>query len=80
MIARAWHCDGPECNVHTHAIPCPHPPVGWIVVDYGVGSQAPAERAGEFCGWECVMKHAATFPPPIVIPFDGFAEPEAGAE
>lgn len=33
-------------------------------------------RAGEqyaihFCGWDCLMKHAAKQPLPTVIPWDG---------
>lgn len=70
MIAREWHCDGPECDHHTHAIPQPNPPHGWYILDAGTGSQNAPARVGEFCSLDCVMKYAAQFDPPTVIYMD----------
>ncbi len=69
MIAREWHCDAPECDHWTHAIPQPNPPHGWYLIDAGTGSGTPAERVGEFCSMDCVLKYASTYEPMEVIPF-----------
>jgi hypothetical protein len=63
------HCEGPECDVHQHVGPdtmeAERLPVGWLrVTEYG-GSN---DREYAFCGSDCVMKWAAGFEPPIVIP------------
>jgi len=41
-------------------------PVGWLrVTDYGSGNK---DHETAVCGWDCLMKLAATVEPPEVIP------------
>lgn len=66
-VDRVLHCDGPDCNNRVQtADPPPYIPIGWIEVRQGLHA-GPITR--EFCDWECVMKYAATFPPPEIIPW-----------
>jgi hypothetical protein len=59
-IERIFYCDGPECERHSRT----------------TGSRAPlfltvTECAGpslHFCGWDCVLRHAAAKEPEMVIP------------
>ena len=58
----------PDCDTHAHIGPdkmgAGHLPPGWIrTTEYG--GLAPAEQA--FCGWDCLMKAAATIEPPETL-------------
>jgi len=58
-ISRTFYCDGPDCERHvqtTQALP----PVFLTL----------SERDGDdlhFCGWDCVLRRAATMEPETVI-------------
>lgn len=59
-IERIFHCDGPDCERYfrTTRLRTEH----FLVVTEGVGP------ALHFCGWDCVLRHAATKEPEQVIP------------
>lgn len=64
------HCEGPGCEVHQHVGPdtmrAARLPVGWLrVTEYGSGN---GDLDTAVCGWDCLMKFAASIEPPIVIP------------
>jgi len=59
-IERIFYCDGPECERHTRT--ASSRPTTFITVTEGTG------RSQHFCGWDCVLKQAATKPPAEVIP------------
>ena len=41
-------------------------PVGWVrVVEYG--DTGPSDTG--YCGWDCLLKRAALFEPPTIIPW-----------
>lgn len=59
-IEHVFYCDGPECERHVQtARSAPEP---FITLTEGTG------RSLHFCGWDCVLRHAATKPPAEVIP------------
>lgn len=57
-IERIFHCDGPECEryMRTMRTRTEH----FLVVSDGGTSL-------HFCGWDCVLRHAATKEPEQVI-------------
>ena len=59
-IRRVYYCDGPECRRHVETASASAAP--FITVTENTG------RSLHFCGWDCVLKHAATFPPAETIP------------
>lgn len=63
------HCEA-DCENHAHVGPdtmaADRLPVGWLRVTEFGGSTDPQEA---FCGWECLLKHAATYEPPTIIPW-----------
>jgi hypothetical protein len=65
------HCEGPECQTHQHVGADTMeagrlPGSGWLkVIEYGS-----SDREFAYCGWNCLMKAAAKFPPPEQIPWD----------
>jgi hypothetical protein len=62
-IDRIFYCDHEDCEVHVRtAARKPSEGAGFLTVT-GEG------RALHFCGWDCLMKHAAKVPPPEIIPF-----------
>lgn len=84
-IERTYYCDNPSCaadhpgdsETPLHACtatPPPYLPRGFIEVREG----GPSVPELYFCGWDCLMKYAAKFPPAEIIPFDGFGD--AGVE
>lgn len=59
-----WHCEAAECDTHqSSAAPPDIPPFGWIVVT----ERTYVERSYAVCGWDCVLKLAATVPPVEII-------------
>lgn len=65
-LARALYCEGPECERHTAPNPTPPPyiPGGFLEVRQ---SQPNDDRVWHFCGWDCVLRFAATQEPEEVI-------------
>jgi hypothetical protein len=60
-IERIYYCDGPECERHVRTA-AHRPAAGFVFVTEG-GSGGTLH----FCGWDCVLKYAATKPPEEVI-------------
>lgn len=60
-IERIFHCDGPDCEryVRTMRLRTEH----FLVVTMG-------GTATHFCGWDCVLRHAATKEPEQVTATD----------
>jgi hypothetical protein len=59
-IERIFFCDWHDCDSHVRTA-SPRP-VDFITVTEGAG------RSLHFCGWDCVLRHAAEKPPTEVIP------------
>lgn len=63
-IERVFHCDGPECDRRIR-IPTtrarPRPDTGLLTV---TGDGGPLH----FCGWDCVLRHAAQKEPETIVP------------
>jgi hypothetical protein len=59
-IERIFHCDWRECERHVQT--ASHRPTAFITLTEGTG------RSLHFCGWDCVLRHAAEKPPAEVIP------------
>jgi hypothetical protein len=58
-IERLFYCDGPDCNRHVQTRRAR--PELFLTV---------SERGGpalHFCGWDCVLRHAAAKEPAVVI-------------
>jgi len=72
-IERAYHCDGPDCEVHTRtATPPPYLPPGFLRVEEG----APDGREEyHFCTWDCAIRYGATRPPTETIAWDDVEGP-----
>jgi hypothetical protein len=60
-IERTYHCDGPECERHASTA-AQRMPVGFLRVS---SSDEPTRY---FCGWDCLLRFAATIEPEEVIP------------
>jgi hypothetical protein len=60
-IERVFYCDWRECDGHVRTA-SPRP-VSFITVTESAG------RSLHFCGWDCILKHAAEKPPAEVIAF-----------
>ena len=58
-IERTFYCDGPDCERYfrTRRLRTEH---FLVVTEQGVSLH--------FCGWDCVLRHAATKEPEQVIP------------
>ena len=65
-IERVFHCDGPECERFVRTLRL-RPEMFLTVSEHGGPNL-------HFCGWDCVLRHAATKEPEQVIagsgPFD----------
>lgn len=59
-VERTFHCDGPECERHVRTLK-PYPPMFLTVTHHSDGVEE------HFCGWDCVLRHAGTKEPEIVI-------------
>ncbi len=57
-IELIFHCDGPGCERHVQTCK-PLPPVFLTVLEDG--------QPSHFCGWDCVLRHAAAKEPETVI-------------
>lgn len=77
MIERIYHCDGPPhhendedtCSGHAHTLdPPPHMPYGMLRVSTNQGLTVTELH---FCGWDCLLRYAAKFPPPEIIGMTG---------
>lgn len=60
-VERIFHCDGPECDHHVRSR-LEQPPVFLTMT-----SREPDRVELHFCGWDCVLRHAATKEPETVI-------------
>jgi hypothetical protein len=58
MIERVFHCDRRDCEHHARTLKT-RPPVFLTVTGDG--------KPLHFCGWDCLLKHAAEFPPAEVV-------------
>ena len=73
-IRREFHCDGPDCErFHsTLSSQSEH----FITL---TGSMTIGGAALHFCGWDCLLRHAATKEPETIIPQGPLAEGEPDA-
>ena len=60
-VERIFRCDGPECERHVQTRQA-RPPMFLVVTPVGEAADL------HFCGWDCVLRHAATKEPETVIP------------
>jgi hypothetical protein len=58
-IERVFYCDGPECERHVRTV-ATRPASGLLTI---TGEGKPLH----FCGWDCVLRHAATKEPEKVV-------------
>jgi hypothetical protein len=64
MIERVYHCDWKDCYGHVSTIMAkPEHPGFLTVTETGSGT-----RPLHFCTWDCLLKYAAQFEPPTIIP------------
>lgn len=61
-IERIFYCDWRDCETHVRTASA-RPQASFLTVTESAG------RALHFCSWDCVLKHAAEFPPVETIPF-----------
>jgi hypothetical protein len=59
-VEKVFYCDGPECERHARTV-AKRPASGFVFVTEG------GSGALHFCGWDCVLKYAATKPPEEVV-------------
>lgn len=59
-IERLFHCDGPDCERYMRTQRAR--PAMFLTV-----SEPGRSRALHFCGWDCVLRHAATKEPEQVV-------------
>lgn len=59
-VERIFYCDGPDCERHAQTRQ-ERPPVFLTVAE-------PDSEDRHFCGWDCLLRHAATKEPETVIP------------
>ena len=65
-IERVYICDHKDCENHARTA-SESLPVAMISVNEG------ADRPLHFCGWDCLLKHAAEKPPAEVVPLDDYS-------
>lgn len=73
------HCDGPDCETHAHvnvnAMAAGRLCIHFVkLTEYGDAK----DHEWAFCGYDCLMKWAAQFPPPEIIPWPS-PEDDGGA-
>ena len=66
-IERVIYCDGPDCDTHIRTASLGRVPIGFIEAHEGTHEGVVIH---EFCGWDCVMRFAATLPAPEIIELD----------
>ncbi len=64
MIERIFHCDWKGCDAHVHTIAAKPESPGWFTVTETGQDTKPLH----FCTWDCILKYAAQFEPPTIIP------------
>lgn len=57
-VERIFYCEGPDCERHVRT-PSTQPPTFLVVIEEG------QER--HFCGWDCLLRHAATKEPETIV-------------
>lgn len=67
-----YHCDGPDCTTHQTSTDLA-PIRGWIRIAANEGG---GTAVMDFCGWDCVLRKAATVPPTVVIPLGDQPDPD----
>lgn len=60
-IERVYYCDGPDCENHARTAG-DLPPTSFLAV------REDTAASHHFCGWDCLLKFAATKPPIEAIP------------
>jgi hypothetical protein len=68
-IRRTFHCDGPDCERWCSQAAHRKPGGRFLTVT----REWPALH---FCGWDCVLRYAATMEPEVVVPFGPQPDPE----
>jgi hypothetical protein len=61
-IERTYYCDAPDCEHHATTAARGRMAMSFL----RVSGDGPAQH---FCGWECVLKYAASKEPPEIIPW-----------
>lgn len=69
-IERTFYCDEKDCNTHAIML-AQHSCFLTVTGDGG---------SWHFCCWDCLMKYAAQFEPPEIIPVPGMSATEAERE
>lgn len=69
-IRRQFHCDGPDCERNVSEAAHREPGGRFLTL---TGWNRPVQPM-HFCGWDCVLRFAATIEPETIIP----AGPENG--
>ena len=60
-IERVFYCEGPDCERHYRTMRSRA--AMFITITEGAGPST------HFCGWDCVLRHAATKEPEEIIAF-----------
>jgi hypothetical protein len=63
-IERVFYCEAPDCERHVRTA-SPRPRSGFLFITDSSGG-----RTQHFCGWDCVMRYAATKEPETIIPME----------
>ncbi len=58
-IERIFHCDGPDCERHVRT--------ATVRASFLTITER-SEPTLHFCGWDCVLRHAAAKEPETVVP------------
>lgn len=58
-VERTFYCDGPDCERHVKTTGT-RPPMFLTVTEH-------PDHESHFCGWDCVLKYAATKPPEEIV-------------
>ncbi len=58
-VERIFHCDGPDCTRHVRTSSL-GPPMFLTILDDG--------KEFHFCGWDCILRFAATKEPEEIVP------------
>lgn len=63
-LDRTFYCDGPDCDRHVRTMKL-SPPMFLTVTEHET-----RDHVSHFCGWDCVLRHAATKEPAEVVLID----------
>lgn len=67
-VERIFYCDGPDCEAHIRTMK-EYPPMFLTVTEH-----EDRDHVSQFCGWDCVLRHAATHEPVETIRVDDEGE------